>query len=211
LRRSLWRASALTLLVFLLAGTACNDPHRVQIRLNGKTLEAVYWEPAKRLSPAVLLLAPPGQTKESWVSLGARLRQQGYGVLALELSAGGSSGDELRAAFEWMRLRKKVDAARIGLVGAGEAVNAALEFAAREPMVRLVALLSPDAKAPEVETVVRLRDYGFRPILLVSGETDATRAVSHLAEAAGGRSTVDHASDAQTTQDVLMDFLRRHL
>jgi len=171
LRGSRSRALALAILSLLvLAGLACDAPRRAQIPVNGKLVEALYWEPAKRLSPAVLLAAPPGQGKEAWIALGTRLRQQGYGVLALELSAGENASDELRAAFEWMRLQKKVDAARIGIVGANQAANATLDFAAREPLVRLVVLLSPEVGATEVEAVAPLRDYGFRPLLWIAAE-----------------------------------------
>ncbi len=189
----------------------CDASRPVQISLDGKTLEALYWEPAKRLSPAVLLAAPVGQEKESWALLGTRLRKQGYGVLALELSAGESTGDELRGAFEYLRLRKKVDAARIGIVGADDAANAALEFAAREPLVRLVVLLSPGAKATEADTVAPLHDYGFRPILLVGKDGEAATAVGQLAAASSGRATVSRAPNAQASQDELVAFLERHL
>ena len=191
MRRPRFRAAAPAFLfLFLLASTGCEAARRVQIPLNGRNLEALYWEPAKRLSPAVLLVAPPGQEKESWVALGARLRKQGYGVLALELSSGEGAGDEIRAAFEWMRLRKKVDAARIGLVGADEAANAALEFAFREPLVRLVALFSPELKGADKRTLAPPQRYGFRPILLVA--TDE-----------GGATTSAH--------DELVTFLAQHL
>ena len=203
------RAPALGFLSLLfLAGMGCDAPRQVQIPLDGRTREALYWEPAQRLSPAVLLVAPAGQEKESWALLGARLRKQGYGVLALELSAGAGARDELRGAFEYLRLRKKVDAARIGIVGADEAANAALEFAAREPLVRLVVLLSPGAKATEADTVAPLRDYGFRPILLVGEDGQAAPAVKQLTAASGGRATV---SRAQASQDELVAFLARHL
>ncbi|MGH9789494.1 MAG: hypothetical protein ACRD4U_12420 [Candidatus Acidiferrales bacterium] len=212
MRRLRCQAPALVFLsLLLLAGTACDTPRRVSIPLDGKTVEALHWEPAKRLAPAVLLLAPAGQEKESWVSLGTRLRKQGYGVLALELSPGESGGDELRAAFGYLRLRKKVDAARIGIVGADQAANAALEFAAREPLVRLVVLVSPDVKATEAETVAPLRDYGFRPLLLVGEDAGAGSAVGRLAAASGGRATVSHAPDAQASHDELVAFLERHL
>lgn len=185
-----FRALALAILSFLvLAGTACDGPRRVQIPLNGALREALYWEPSKRLSPAVVLLAPPGQAKESWVTLGTRLRQQGYGVLALELVDGERAGDELRAAFEWMRLQKKVDAARIGLVGSDQAANAALEFAAGEPLVRLVVLLSPELNSDK-HTLAPPQKYGFRPLLLVP--------------TTGG-------SSAPSAHDELVAFLALHL
>jgi len=206
------RAPALVFLsLLLLAGTACDAARRVVIPLNGESLEALYWEPAKRLSPAVLLAAPAGQPKESWVSLGTRLRKQGYGVLALELSAGEPASNELRAAFEWMRLRKKVDAARIGIVGADQAANAAIEFAAREPLVRLVALLSPTETAAEEKTVEALRYYGFRPVLLAGEDAGAAGAVNGLAEASAGRATVSRAASGQEMRDELVAFLARHL
>jgi hypothetical protein len=189
----------------------CDRPHRVLFALNGETLEALYWDPAKGLSPGVLLVAPAGQEKESWVALGTRLRTQGYGVLALELSADGSGGEELPRAFEYMRLRRKVDAARIGIVGAEAGANAALEFAAREPLVRMVVMLSPGEKTTGQETVAPLRDYGFRPLLLVEANAGTVGAVDRLAEAAGGRATVIRTRNPQASQDELVAFLARHL
>lgn len=188
------RALALVFLSLLfLAGAACDAPRRVHIPVNGRLVEALYWEPAKRLSPAVLLAAPPGQGKEAWIALGTRLRQQGYGVLALELSAGENASDELRAAFEWMRLQKKVDAARIGIVAADQAANPALNFAARESLVRLVVLLSPGLESSDKDTLAPPHAYGFRPILLAA--TDEA-----------GR-----APTAQAAHDELVAFLDRHL
>ncbi|MGH9814395.1 MAG: hypothetical protein ACRD4T_14785, partial [Candidatus Acidiferrales bacterium] len=119
--------------------------------------------------------------------------QQGYGVLALELSAGENASDELRAAFEWMRLQKKVDAARIGIVAADQAANPALDFAAREPLVRLVVLLSPGLESSDKDTLAPPHAYGFRPILLAA--TDEA-----------GR-----APTAQAAHDELVAFLDRHL
>ena len=194
MRGSRSRALALVFLSLLfLAGSACDAARRVHIPVNGRLVEALCWEPPKPLSPAVLLAAPPDQGKEAWISLGTRLRQQGYGVLALELSAGENASDELRAAFEWMRLQKKVDAARIGIVAADQAANPALDFAAREPLVRLVVLLSPGLKSSDKDTLAPPHAYGFRPILLAA--TDEA-----------GR-----APTAQAAHDELVAFLDRHL
>ncbi len=79
-----------------------------------------------------------------------------------------------------------MDAARIGLVGADVGANAALNFAALEPLVPLAVLLSPGLNYRGVATEPALRDYGVRPLLLMAAEEDLTsaRAVRRLAKAA---------------------------
>lgn len=172
---------------------ACDQPDRVEVALGTERLPALYWEPPERMAPAVLLLPMQGGRKEDWVPLGELLRREGFGILALELREQGRTNQEqlladLRAGFDFLREQKKVDAARIGLIGADIGANAALNFAALEPMVRLVVLLSPGLNYRGVATEPALRDYGVRPLLLLAAEEDLTsaQAVRRLATAAQG-------------------------
>lgn len=203
---------------------AAAGPRPVSVALGNETLAGLYWEPSKRLSPAVLLLAGAGGRKEEWIPLATRLRKEGYGVLALDWKQSGSADREervadIRAGFEFLRAQKKVDAARIALVGADEGAEATLAFAAREPLVRLAALLAPGATSPSgAAAELPMRDYGARPLFLAAAEQDAAgvEAVNQLAAGAQGEVVRklrpgERLTPAQGLDDDLLAFLRAHL
>jgi dienelactone hydrolase len=169
-----------------------------------------------------------GRSKEDWIPLGTRLRQAGYGVLAIDLREQGRTGArqllaDLRAGFDFLRAEKKVDAARIGIVGASIGANAALNLAAQEPLVRLTVLLSPGLNYRGVTTEPALRDYGARPLFLAAAEEDlaSAQAVRRLARVAQGTSVTKlypgraHGTDLLTVvpglEQELLAFLQAHL
>ncbi|MFQ5777860.1 MAG: dienelactone hydrolase family protein [Terriglobia bacterium] len=189
----------------------------------------MYWKPPKALSPATLLLPGEDGAKEDWVGLATRLRQQGYGVLALDFRQPGEvdRGQLLagvRAGFDFLRQEKKVDAARIGLIGAGLGADAALNFAAQEPLARLAVLLSPGLGQHVLPAEPALADYGFRPLLLVAAEEDpiASYAVGGLVGVAHGEG-VGHLYSGEAASgtemltafpkltEEILTFLRAHL
>jgi len=211
-----------------LAATGCDSPRSVLVPLGTDRLPALYWEPKGRQAPAVVLLPMLGHGKEEWNPLATRLHQQGYGVLALDLREQGRTEPnrllaDVRAGFTFLREQKKVDAARIGLVGASIGANAALNFAAAEPLVRVVVLVSPGLNYRGVTTEPALRDYGARALMLVAAEEDlaSAGAVRRLAQAAQAEPTLmlypGHAhgtdllaTEAPLAEDVLA-FLQAHL
>jgi dienelactone hydrolase len=216
------------LILFLLTA-GCDAPRPVQLLVGDQQLAALYWEPPRRLSPAVLLLPAEGGKKEDWLPLAARLHQGGYGVLALDWSRHDTAGREAlladaHAGFEFLRAQKKVDAARIGLVGAELGASVALDFAAREPLARLVVLLSPLSDGEWEPAGSSMRDYGFRPLLLLANREDigSRPAISTLAEAAQGHTEAEvwSGSFARGTQMLtdspdmskrILEFLRAYL
>lgn len=215
-------------ILLCLAAVGCEGPRRVEVPLGTERLAGLYWEPKERLAPGVLLLPMLGHAKEDWIPLATRLQREGYGVLALDLRRQGDTDRErlladVRAGFTFLREQKKVDAARVGLVGASLGANAALNFAAQEPLVRVVALLSPGLNYRGVTTEPALRDYGARPLWLAGAEADLSSAgaVPRLGEAAQGETVVKlypgnaHGSDllgasAPVLEDLLA-FLQAHL
>lgn len=195
--RPLSSALLVGLFALLLAAPALAAPRPVQLSVGDQRLAGLYWDPPKSLAPAVLLLPMLGHTKEDWIPFGNQLRRQGYGVLALDFREQGRTNREplladARAGFDFLREQPKVDAARIGLIGASIGANAALNFAATEPAVRLAVLLSPGLNYRGVTTEPALRDYGARPLLLLAAEEDSpsAAAVRRLAELAQGESVV---------------------
>ena len=214
------------LILFSLLAAGCDAPRPVQLLVGDQQLAALYWEPPRRLSPAVLLLPAEGGRKEDWLPLATRLRKEGYGVLALDWSRHEPADREawladVYAGFAFLRAQKKVDAARIGLVGVALGASVALDFAAREPLARLVVLGSPGLNDFDA---VRdsLRDYGARPLLLLAVEehTAAADAARRLAATAQGEATTRFlpaalaghppAANARVEAEILA-FLRRHL
>ncbi len=184
--------SGLLFLSFWAVG--CDEPRQVRVALGDEYLPGLYWEPPARLAPGVLLLPMLGHSKDDWVLLATRLRQEGYGVLALDLREQGRTDRErlladARAGFTFLREQKEVDAARIGIIGASIGANAALNFAAEEPLVRLTVLLSPGLNYRGVTTEPALRDYGARALMLAAAEEDLSSApaVHRLADAAQGQ------------------------
>ena len=176
------RVQIFVLLLLALLATACDQPRPVQVVAGADRLPGLYWEPPKPLSRAVLLVHMLGRSKEDWIPLATRLRQAGYGVLAIDLREQGRTGApellaDLRAGFDFLRAEKKVDATRIGIVGASIGANAALNLAAQEPLVRLTALLSPGLNYRGVTTEPALRDYGARPLFLAAAEEPRSRKV----------------------------------
>lgn len=214
--RAVLTLAGLTLFSLLTAG--CDAPRPVQLLVGDQQLAALYWEPPRRMSPAVLLLPAEGVKKEDWLPLATRLRQEGYGALALDWSEHVPADREAlladaRAGFAFLRAQKKVDAARIGLIGAELGADTALDFAAREPLARLVVLLSPGVGDSDAAGELPLRDYGARPLLLVVAEDDAAfEAARRLAAAAQGEAVVMRlpATESERAAGIL-GFLRPRL
>lgn len=216
-----------SLLLSVLA-PACGEPRPVQVAVGSEVLTGLYWEPPRRLAPAVLVLPTPGRGQEKWVPLAIRFRQEGYGVLALELPEPGRTNydqllAEVRAGFEFLRAQKKVDAARIGLMGAEGGAEAALRFAAAEPLARLVVLVSPGSGNGGVGLEPTVRDYGARPLLLIVSEENlgSAEAARRLAAAAQGETVVklysaslqgaERLAVPQPVTEDLLGFLRARL
>lgn len=173
--RSAW--GLFPLLGLLLLTVACEKPLPVQISVGDGELMGIFWHTGKDLSPAVLLIRPEGGAEEDWQSLATKLHKAGLSVLTFDLREQGRLGRaeavrDVRAAFAFLRLQKGVDAARIGMVGAGMSADAAFLFAAEDPLVQTAVLLAPEWqwKVPSIESV--LKDYGHRPLLVLTAEGD---------------------------------------
>jgi dienelactone hydrolase len=95
-------------------------------------------------------------------------------------------------AYAWLASRSEIDPARIGLVGASIGANLALNFAAGEPAVKTLVLLSPGLNYRGVTTEDAMTAYGRRPVMLVSSAEDreAAVAVDRLQQLAQGQQSV---------------------
>lgn len=217
---------AVNLLVLL--SLSCVGPKGVEVRVAGEALAGLYWEPPEALAAAVLLVHGPGESKEGWLALGNRLQGSGYAALAIDLR-GLEPGDsavltaDIAAGFEFLREQKKVDAARIGLIGSDLGASGVLNFSAQEPLVQLVVLLSPAANAPRLGAEAAMAYYGWRPVLFAASRDDlaAVQAVEELAGLAHGSVAIKFYEGAAhgiallraapALERALLNFLETHL
>lgn len=159
-----------------------------------------FYESPKANSPAVLLLHQFGSDRKSFDEYAKRLQKDNFGVLAIDGRGFGESvkttdGEKVEAqrtaegvkgmeadvanAFDFLAKQKNVDAARIGIVGASYGSSLAIIYAAKNPKVKAVALLSPGINYfDNLPTEPAIKNYGDRPLLLVAAEDDKDSADS---------------------------------
>lgn len=157
-----------------------------------------FFPAAKPSSPAVLLLHQFGSNRASYDDFAKRLQAKGFGVLSIdgrgfgesvkttdgkkvEVSRSDSAVKGMRAdvsgAFEFLAKQPNVDAARIGIVGASYGSSLAIIYAAENPKVKSVALLSPGINYfGNMPTEPSVKNYGGRSLLMVAAEDDSESA-----------------------------------
>ena len=164
-----------------------------------------FYESAKANSPAVLLLHQWMLNRQSYDEFARRLQGKGFGVLAIDgrgfgesvkttdgkpfaLNPGAESLNaetvkamktDVGSAFDFLAKQKNVDAARIAIVGASYGSSLAIIYAAENPKVKAVALLSPGLNYfNNLPTMPAVKSYGNRPLLLVAADDDKESADS---------------------------------
>lgn len=157
-----------------------------------------FFAASKPNSPAVLLLHQFGSNRQSYDDFAKRLQAKGFGVLAIDGRGFGESvktadgktieisrSDEavkgmrrdVAAAFEFLSKQQNVDAARIGIVGASYGSSLAIIYAAENPKVKAVALLSPGLNYfGNMPTEPSVKNFGSRALLMVAADDDAESA-----------------------------------
>ena len=201
-----------------------------------------FYESPKANLPAVLLLHQWGSDRKSYGNFAKRLQTKGFGVLAIDGRGFGESvkttdgktvapertDEAVKAmkadvdnAFQFLTKQKNVDATRIGIVGASYGSSLAIIYAAVNPKVKSVVLLSPGLNYfGNMQTEPAVKTYGDRLLLLVAAEDDKESAetVKQLKEAnaksetqiyqKGGHGTALFAVDLA---DLLEQFLTKSL
>ncbi len=168
---------------------------------DGVTLAGTFYAPPAPNSPGLVMLHMVERQRGDWDTLARSLQAEGYGVLAIDLRGhGGSNGSrewtkmvaDAAGAYAWLANRPEVDPTRIGLVGASIGANLALNFAAADPGVKTLVLLSPGLNYRGVSTPDAMTAYGQRPVLLVASTEDreAAVAVERLQQLAQGQQSV---------------------
>jgi len=165
---------------------------------DGVTLAGTYYPAGKQGVPGVVLVHMVGGQQSDWVVLADLLQRSGLAVLTFDLRGHGKSGgsrewgkmtDDVAAAYRFLTSRPEVDGTRVALVGASIGANLALNFAAGEPAIKSLVLISPGLDYRGVKTEAAMKAYSSRPLLLVASKADtyAAQTVDTLHNLATGK------------------------
>jgi len=209
---------------------------------DGVKIVGTFLESAKANSPAVLLLHQWESDRHSYDDFAKRLQAKGFNVLSIDGRGFGESvkmadgktvapertdaavkgmlGD-VNSAFEFLSKQKNVDPSRVGIVGASYGSSLAIIYAADNPKVKAVALLSPGLNYfGNMATEPSVTKYGNRPLLLVAANDDAESAdaVKKLSSANGKYQVKIYTEGGHGTalfkvglEDLLDEFLSKSL
>jgi dienelactone hydrolase len=159
---------------------------------DGRTVNALVFEPSQRPSAAVVLVPMLGRPKDDWDAVGQRLADADIMALAIDLPGlsdpadsqllGAWSGD-VRAAVTYLSSRPDVRPGAIGIAGASLGASLAAIAASGSPVVRSLALVSPSLEYRGVRIDAAMKQYGGRPALLLASSRDpyAARSARELA------------------------------
>lgn len=171
---------------------------------DGVKLVGSLFEASKPNSPALLLLHQWQSDRHSYDDFAKRMQTKGFNILSIDgrgfgestkradgsaVTAGRTDADvkamlgDVRAAFEYLSKQPNVNPRLIGIVGASYGSSLALIFAADEPTVKAVALLSPGLNYfGNMPTRPAIEKYGDRDLFIVAskGDTESAEAVDGL-------------------------------
>jgi pimeloyl-ACP methyl ester carboxylesterase len=203
MRRFLVAAACAVSILAAVGAAAAPAPQQVSMKTeDGITLLGTFYLPS-RPGPAIILVHMQTRSREDWQALGPRLADAGFAALAVDLRGHGASdppppgtdaGDlsrmmiDLKAARTFLASRSDVVQGRIGLAGASIGANLAILFAAGEPTVRSLALLSAGLDYRGLRTEAAMARLTKSAALFVSSDEDsyATNSARRLAQQPGG-------------------------
>ncbi len=187
---------------FLLSTALAHDPIRAEFTTeDGVKLVGEYWTPigGRDIAPAIILLHMYGSDRTAWNrDIIVPLEYAGFAIMRIDLRGHGESTKpeemnlakrvadrdeelfgamhkDVAAAIKWLEGRKEVDRTRIVLAGASVGCSVALDYAARDKSIKAVALLSPGAKYLGLDSIAHVKEYGPRPLLMLTAEQERVR------------------------------------
>ena len=185
------------------AATAASSAGEQKVTINspdGLRLVGTLYAADKPNSSALLLLHQWQSDRHSYDDFAKQMQRKGFAVLSID---GRGFGESTRAAdgmnvppdrtdtavkamlgdvgvaFDFLLTQKNVDPARVAIVGASYGSSLALIYAADNPKVKAVVLLSPGLNYfGNMQTEPAIKKYGDRPLLLVAANDDTESADS---------------------------------
>ncbi|MEP6788062.1 MAG: alpha/beta fold hydrolase [Acidobacteriota bacterium] len=167
---------------------------------DGAKLVGSLYEASKQNSPALLLLHQWQSDRHSYDDFAKRMQAKGFAVLSIDgrgfgestkkadgsaVIAGRTDADvkamlgDTGAAIEFLSKQKNVDPSHVGIIGASYGSSLALIYAADNPKVAAVALLSPGlnyfGNMPDDPAI---KKYGDRPLYMTAARDDQESAAA---------------------------------
>ena len=227
------------LAVALLASSALAAPTTQVVSLktdDGVTLAGTLYHGA-RPGPGIILLHMLARTREDWHAAAERLADAGFVVLAIDFRGHGASDKpegfdpqdlsklplDVKAARGFLASRSDVAQGKVGIAGASIGANLAILYAANDPSVKSLVLLSPGIDYRNLRPEAALKKYDARPALMLVSQEDnysansgrtftkaggGTRDLRILSGAGHGTTMLERQPDQV---GVLVDWFRRTL
>ncbi|MGH7783086.1 MAG: alpha/beta hydrolase, partial [Candidatus Binatia bacterium] len=167
---------------------------------DGVILVGTFLEAAKSNSPGLLLLHQWQSDRHSYDEFAVRMQQKGFAILSIDgrgfgestkkadgttVVAGRTPADvkamlgDVSSAFDFLAKQKNIDPTRIGIVGASYGSSLAIMYAADNPKVPAVALLSPGLNYfGNMLTLPAVEKYGDRDLFIVASTGDTESALA---------------------------------
>ncbi len=160
--------------------------------VDGLKIAATLHKSAIANPPGLILIHMYGSDRSAWGPFAARAQREGYSVISFDMRGHGEteklnpdsqkyrgfSTDEWKAVLFDIEAAKHtliysgVDADRIGVIGASIGANLAAGYGAKSPDVGALVLLSPGKTYKGIRVDQAFAEYGKRPSMLVTGESD---------------------------------------
>ena len=167
---------------------------------DGVKIIGTFYAANKENSPAVLMLHQFGGSRAAYKDLARQFQENGINVLAIDGRGFGESTkkadgsrvsvsqsneavagmkSDVAAAVKFLSEQKNIDKTRIGIIGASYGSSLAVIYAADNPAIKSVALLSPGTNYfGNLPTEPAIEKYGARPVLIVAAEDDGESATA---------------------------------
>jgi pimeloyl-ACP methyl ester carboxylesterase len=196
------RLAALGIAALLVAPRASEASSQISLRTDDGVTLTGMWDAPSQPAPAVLLLHSYMRSHADWDMVASRLRDAGFGVLAIDLRGHGASVGpmpseslqpftrDVKAAVDWLKHQPDVQSMRLGIAGLNFGTTLAIIEAGADPAVHSLALVSPAAEFRGLRSDQAMRSFAGRSgaALLIAGALDpyATRSARQLAEISPG-------------------------
>ncbi len=148
---------------------------------DGVPIKGDYYRPARENAPGVLLVHGSGRERSAWQLFARQLMEQGFATLAIDLRGYGESGghaadqnkiEDVTAAVDFLKAQAEVDPDNILIIGGKDGSWWTLDYAAKHPEIRAVALITPGIHYDKKFLKQVMVDYGDRPIFIAVSDNE---------------------------------------
>lgn len=148
---------------------------------DGIPIKGDYYRPTAKKAPGVLLVHGSGRERSTWQLLARQLMEQDIAVLAIDLRGYGESGgqasdqnkiEDVTAAVDFLKAQAEVNPAGIVIIGENDGSWWTLDYAAKHPDIRAVALITPGIRYDKKFLKQVMAAYGARPLFIAVSDNE---------------------------------------